>query len=194
MRLFAETNSRMVEGQFLELIHSNDWNTKRDAYMEIITFKTAALMSAACACGALISGASREIVESLNKFGLNLGIAFQLIDDLLDYESSREQFGKPVGKDIKEGKITLPLIYALADMDNKDAKRFSDIFESNSKLEESFFRDLILRVRKSSAVGRIRAEAREYVDKASEMLDVFPESTYKADIIALNDFIAVRQH
>ena len=113
LKRLTETTKQMAEGQALELIHTNDWETTKEAYMDIITAKTAVLISAACACGAIISGAGRGPEASLGDFGLSAGIAFQLMDDLLDYTSSEAVFGKPVGKDLKEGKITLPLIYSV---------------------------------------------------------------------------------
>ena len=102
----------------------------RDKYLEIITSKTGELMSAACASGAMVSGVDKYKIDNLKGYGLNLGIAFQLVDDLLDYISSEEKFGKPVGKDLMEGKITLPLIYAISEMDKKELLRVKKIFHN----------------------------------------------------------------
>ena len=114
-----KTGMRMAEGQVLELLETDNWNLERERYLEIITAKTAELFSSACSCAAIISGANDLLVQNLGQFGLNLGITFQLIDDLLDYTASKEEFGKPVGKDLKEGKITLPLIYTLSELGEK---------------------------------------------------------------------------
>ena len=93
--------ARMAEGQMLELLQAGEWNTSKETYMQIITAKTAILLSTACSCGAIISGAGKEAENSLGEFGLNVGIAFQLIDDLMDYTSSEAKMGKPVGNDLR---------------------------------------------------------------------------------------------
>ena len=191
LKMVIDTGARMIEGQFLELIHTDNWNTSKDEYMEIIASKTAELMSAACACSAVIANAEKAVVENLKNFGLNLGVAFQLVDDLLDYISSEEEFGKPVGKDLREGKITLPLIYTLSNMEREKLQRFEDLFK-NHKANEKDYKDLISIVRKSGAIEEIRSEAKDYVDKASRFLSVFPESLYKEELIALNEYIANR--
>ncbi len=193
IRILGDTVALMTEGQFLELVNSDNWNTTRDEYMEIITRKTAELISICCASGAVISGAEKEFVDNLRHFGINLGISFQMVDDLLDYVSSEEKFGKPVGKDLREGKITLPLIYTLKNMDRNEAQRLKDRFESGS-VEDKDFDDLILRVRESGNIEKIRAEAQEYVSKASEFLNDFPGSVYKNELLELNEYIAKRSY
>ncbi|MFC1867226.1 polyprenyl synthetase family protein [Thermodesulfobacteriota bacterium] len=191
LKMAIDTGARMSEGQFLELIHTGDWNTSKDEYMDIITSKTAELMSTTCACGAIIAGAGKEISYNLSKYGLNLGIAFQLVDDLLDYASSEEELGKPVGKDLREGKITLPLIYTLSGSKNEEINRFENQFKGQDADEEDYMK-LIKFVRKSGAIERIRSEAKEYSGKASEFLDIFPESPVKTDLIDLNEYVSKR--
>jgi octaprenyl-diphosphate synthase len=195
MKIFMATTDmsrRMIEGQFLELIHTDDWNMGKDEYTAIIISKTAELMSTACTCGALIADADEEFKKSLQKFGLNLGIAFQLVDDLLDYEASEKEFGKPVGKDLKEGKTTLPLIYALSKMDKKEVKRLEGLFKSH-RANEKDYAGLIKFVRDSGAIDYIRTEARDYINRAARFLDVFPESGFKNDLLTLNEYIAERR-
>ena len=130
IRLLSDVLKRMVEGQFLELEHTHNWEITKAEYMEIIKAKTAALMGAACSSGAMVAGADEKTVQHLGDFGSNLGIAFQLVDDLLDYTSSEEVFGKPVGKDLKEGKITLPLVYFLSELEKGEVERLSELFKS----------------------------------------------------------------
>lgn len=191
MSMMIDTAARMTEGQFLELMHTNDLNTTKEDYMEIIVSKTAELTAASCAGAAMIAGAGNEETEYLRKFGLNFGIHFQLTDDLLDYTLSEEQFGKPVGKDIREGKITLPLIYALLKMDKKDQHRLKKIFKDH-KADEKDYEDLIRVVRDSENIKKIRGEAITFMEKAFASLKKFPESPYKEDLIALNKYIAER--
>lgn len=195
MELFkvaTDISRRMIEGQFLELINTDNWNISKSDYMEIIASKTAELMSAACSCGAIISGTKKENRENLRKFGLNLGMAFQLVDDLLDYSSSEDKFGKPVCKDLKEGKTTLPLIYAILLMEKQEAKRLEELFQSH-RADEKDFMYVVEFVRGSGVLEKIRAEAKTYVDRASDFLDIFPDSSYKKDLIFLNEYMAERQ-
>ncbi|HJX34768.1 MAG TPA: polyprenyl synthetase family protein [Desulfatiglandales bacterium] len=191
MSMMIDTAARMTEGQFLELMHADNLNTSKEEYMEIIVSKTAELTAASCAGAAMIAGAGNEETEDLRKFGLNFGIHFQLVDDLLDYTLSEEQFGKPVGKDLREGKVTLPLIYALSKMDKKDLRRFRKIFRDH-KAGEKDYEDLIMMVRDSENIKKIRGEAMTFMEKAFASLKKFPESPYKEDLIALNRCIAER--
>jgi octaprenyl-diphosphate synthase len=191
MKLLTDTTTTMAEGQVLELVHMHNWNITKDEYMQIITSKTAVLISAACACGAIISGAEKQAADHLAQFGLYLGIAFQLIDDLLDYTSSEEEFGKPVGKDLKEGKITLPLIYTLSSLEKDQIEQFKDLF-NNHKADEEDYGELIRLVRNNGIIDRIRSEAKVYVDKAAGFLDFFPKSSVRENLNDLNAFIIKR--
>ncbi len=180
----SATTIRMAEGQMLELAHTNDWDLTCETYMEIITAKTAVLMSAACACGALKAGANDRETESLSRFGMNLGVAFQMIDDLLDYTVSEEVFGKPVGKDVREGKVTLPLIRTLAGL-GPGAEEIKARFGSGKAPEEDYDR-LILRVREAPCLEGIRVEARGYMERAAQALEALAGSSARDDLLALN--------
>ena len=150
-------------------------------------------MSAACSCGAIIAGAEKEIVEHLRQFGLNLGIAFQLMDDLLDYTSSKEEFGKPVGKDLREGKITLPLIYTLSNLEKGEIQGLENLFKNHNAREKDY-QKIIAMVRNNGAIDRIRSEAKDYVDKAAGFLDFFPGSSFKEDLMGLNAYMVQRRY
>ncbi|MCK4784581.1 MAG: polyprenyl synthetase family protein, partial [Desulfobacteraceae bacterium] len=127
------------------------------------------------------------------RFGLNMGIAFQLMDDLLDYTSSKEVFGKPVGKDLKEGKITLPLIYTLLSLEESERKRLESLFKSQRAAEEDY-RNLIEIVRSNGALDQIRDEAQTYVNKAAGYLSSFPDSPAKESLLELNQYIIERKY
>ncbi len=184
--------TRMAEGQMLELTHTNNWSLTREEYMEIITSKTAVLISVACACGAVIAGAKERETESLGRFGLNLGIAFQMIDDLLDYTSTREVFGKPVGKDLREGKVTLPLINTLGGMEREEAAGLEERFKAG-KAEDEDYQSLIRRVREDPSLDEIRAEARAYVERAAACLESLPDVQAKKHLLALNQRLLTRR-
>ena len=179
--------TRMVEGQLLELEHTHDWRLGKEDYIEIIIAKTAALMSAACACGAIVAGSEKQVVECLTQFGLNLGIAFQLMDDLLDYTSSEEVFGKPVGKDLREGKITLPLIYLLSHTEKAEIERLEDLFKNGKATDEDYHR-LIGSVRSERVIEKIRREAETYVERGAAFLDPFPKSPLRENLLGLSAY------
>ncbi len=191
LRVLSEATAQMVEGQFTELVHTHDWHLGKEEYLKIITSKTGALISATCASGAVVAAADHETVERLRKFGLNLGIAFQLIDDVLDYTGSEDVVGKPVGKDLREGKITLPLIYALSDLEKAEREGFAERFKTHQAGEEDYTA-LIERVRDNGVVDSIRMEAGSYVDRAISFLHAFPGSPPKNDLLALSRFICER--
>jgi octaprenyl-diphosphate synthase len=150
-------------------------------------------MSAACACGAIVSGADKDEELCLGQFGLNMGIAFQLMDDLLDYTSSEDVFGKPVGKDLKEGKITLPLIYTLPKIDASERNRLINLFK-NHQANEKDYQELIGLVRGKGALDQIKDEARSYVDKAAGCLSRFRDLPAKSGLLELNRFIVERKY
>ncbi len=112
VQALSECTTIMAEGQVLELIHTDDVELSHEGYLEVIKAKTAVLIAAACQMGAIYAGADDAAVEALYEYGLNLGLAFQMVDDALDYVGTAHEFGKPVGHDLAEGKITLPFLHA----------------------------------------------------------------------------------
>ena len=193
LKVLVDTITRMAEGQILELIHMHTWETSLETYMEIITAKTAVLISAACAAGAILAGAEEKRRAHLERFGLNMGIAFQLIDDLLDYTSSAEVFGKPVGKDLREGKVTLPLIYTIPRIREKERDRLRALFMQHQPGEDDY-NYVIELVRSNGALERIRDEAESYVDEAEKNLQIFPDSSAKSDLLQLNRSLMKRTY
>jgi octaprenyl-diphosphate synthase len=191
IRSLSEALKKMVEGQFLEMSHTQDWGVTQENYLEIITAKTAVLMSAACSFGALLAE-EPEMAEHLGEFGLNLGIAFQLMDDILDYTSSEEEFGKPVGKDLREGKITLPLIYFLAECSKAEADKLQDLFKNREANDEDYKR-LIAMVRAGEAVQKVHTKTKAYVERAVSFLDPLPENPAKRDLLGLAGYILTRR-
>ncbi len=193
IQMLSDVMKRMVEGQFLELGHTHNWKITKVEYMEIITAKTAALMGAACSAGAMVAGADEKTVEHLGEFGSNLGIAFQLMDDLLDYTSSEEVFGKPVGKDLKEGKITLPLVYFVSELGRGEVERLAELFKTQEASDQDY-EEVIRRVRGDRAIDRVRSEASEHVARAENLLRFFPASQVKQGLMELGAYILTRRH
>lgn len=193
LRVLAETATMMSEGQILEYVNTHNWNMTRKKYLEIITSKTAALISTACSCGAIVAGASQAVIQSLKDFGLNMGIAFQIIDDIFDYTSTVERTGKSIGNDLREGKITLPLIYALTSLVKEERERLEYLFK-NGKASEMDYVKIAELVRNNGAIDRCRSDAQEHADLAERCLSLFPDSSEKESFLKLNQFIVNRNH
>ena len=135
--MVSQATTRMAEGEVMQLVRMGDPDITEEDYYFVVTNKTAVLISAACQIGAILGGASPEREKALAEFGLNLGIAFQLMDDLLDYVAAEEMFGKTIGKDLSEGKITLPLIRVLQLCRPQEKARISEIIQNpNRSVEE----------------------------------------------------------
>jgi octaprenyl-diphosphate synthase len=191
LEIINDAAARMAEGQVKELVFTGNWDTSEEEYLDIITSKTADLISAACVSGAVMAVAGDRECENLKNFGLNMGIAFQMVDDLLDYSSSEKDFGKPVGKDVREGKITLPLIYAISGMNKDEADRFKKIFINGSS-DDNDYEELIAFVRESGSIEKTREKAEKYVEKAAGYLKKLPETSYRDDLIDLNQYMTGR--
>lgn len=187
LKRVIETTTQMMEGQVLDLVHTDDWNTDRGQYMEVITSRMAILFSAACACGAIISESQGEAERSLEKFGLNVGIAFRLKEDLLDFTSPEDGIRKTVGKSLKEGRVTLPLIYTLSKLEDSAKERIVNFFKNHQATEQDY-RNLIWLVTSNGVLDQIQCEAKSYLAKAISSLSTFPDSTAKRDLLEFTQY------
>jgi octaprenyl-diphosphate synthase len=157
-----------------------------------VNCKTAVLISAACQAGAILGKVSAEMENALSDFGMDLGIAFQLMDDVLDYAADQEEFGKSIGHDIEEGKITLPLIHALNHSTDAEKSRIGDIVSAETVEDEdfAFAFDLVHRHR---GIEYTVSRACEYVERAKASLKPFPQSKIKSALFELSDYVVTRQ-
>ncbi len=193
LRVIADTAIRMTEGQMLELVNTHNWNITRREYMGIITSKTADLLSAACASGGIVAGANEADIQSLKNFGLNMGIAFQIVDDVFDYTSTVEKSGKPTGNDLREGKITLPLIYTIAYLEEEERDRMEDMFKNGKASEKDYLR-IIEFVQDNGAINKCRKDAQDYASRAETYLSLFPDSPIKESLLNLNQYLVNRSY
>ena len=193
LRVLSEACTQLAEGEIQELMKTSDLTLSEEGYIAIVTRKTAALISAACQIGAILGGVDPEKELSMADFGLNLGIAFQLVDDTLDYVSDEKEFGKAIGIDLKEGKVTLPLIQTLQACTPTDRTRLEDIFFSDSISREDFLvvADVI---QKYHGVQYAVERAKEFVKKAKTCLTGFETSEAKRAILALADYVVERRN
>jgi octaprenyl-diphosphate synthase len=169
----AETTNSIAEGEVLQLTRVGDASTSEAQYLDVITRKTAILFAAACYGAATLSGEEEKTRNILREFGLNLGIAFQMIDDVLDYDGNAATMGKNVGDDLMEGKVTLPLIHTLlhGNATEQTAVRRAITEKSSSQLEQ-----ITAAVRRCGALDYTRARAKHYHDMALEKLMLLPTS------------------
>ncbi len=192
LEVLTSTTTQMAEGEVLQLVHSDDLETDEDSYMEVITRKTAVLMSAACQIGAIFAGADRDQEEALRRYGHHLGIAFQLVDDTLDYTGTTKELGKPVGNDIQEGKATLPLIFAMAHGDAEDRSTIRRIFSSDEIRPEDFTRIREI-VDRTGGIRYTQRLAIDHVNRAKTALDAFADQPTKDILGNIADYVLLRR-
>lgn len=188
----SEAIMRTATGEIAEIAHIRNPELNQEQYLEIITGKTAYLIQSACACGAILAKETDEIVKAAADFGLNLGIAFQLVDDALDYSSSAETAGKPVGADLDEGKLTLPMLLFLKTMNQEEQSDFARRFREND-FSSGYLAGLIARVRSSGQDLKTREMAETYLNKAGRALALFPDSPEKDLLGQALDYVLTRQ-
>ena len=192
LRILSETTTFMAEGEILQLINSDNLEITEEEYIEVIKRKTAILISAACQIGAILGQATEEQEEAMRLFGLNLGIAFQLRDDFLDYTGSEEEFGKPVGKDLQEGKITLPLIRALQSSNDGDRQNLVDLIISERNYDQ-LFGEVKKIIQDHQGLDYTDKLANHYISEAKSALSIFPESPTRQALLEIAEYVITRR-
>jgi len=191
MEILSTTTTAIAEGEVLQLLNCNNPDTTEEKYLEVIARKTAILFSAATRLAAVISNADDKVEEALALYGQQLGVAFQLIDDALDYKSTTEELGKNLGDDLAEGKPTLPLIYAISHGTKEQAKVVVDAIKQGSREAFNEVYDIVI---STNAIEYTEKCADEAAQKAIAALDCLPESESKNALIALAKFSVQRDH
>jgi octaprenyl-diphosphate synthase len=192
--IISNVVKRMSESELLQI--QSQRSTKIDVdekiYFKIISDKTASLLSASCEIGAMSSTNDKNKIDNLRDYGEYLGISFQIQDDLLDYLGEQDVFGKSIGMDIREKKITLPLIYALNNSDTKDRNIILKYLEND--LQDDEIKHIISFVNDSDGIEYTKSKADEFVIKAKKCLEVFPNSETKTSLLELVDFVVQRNY
>lgn len=191
LKVLAHTTTLMAEGEILQLLHARNLDLTEDQYFEVTIRKTAALMSAACQIGAILGGVSDAQEQAMTQFGLNLGITFQVVDDILDFTGDERRLGKPVINDLKEGRITLPIIHALAHAAEADRRRLKDLAQEVTPENAP---EILALLEKNGSLDYAREQARRYTLKAQENLEIFPESVEKGYFRAITAELLRRTH
>ena len=190
--VITNTVKRMAEGELLQIQKTRRLNIDEETYFKIISDKTASLLETCCEIGAMSASDNSEYHNAMKQFGESIGIAFQIRDDILDYEGKTKLIGKPVGGDIKEKKITLPLIYSLNQVSNGEASNIRKLIKNVNGKES--VNDIIEFVRKNDGINYALDKAHSYSEKAKEALKVFPDSPSKIALEALVDFVIDRKN
>lgn len=192
--LFSDTVATVCEGTILEIMTAGRIDLTLETYFEKISHKTACLIAACCKGGAIVSQASDEEITLLNEYGQNLGIAFQIIDDVLDYTQDQSTIGKPAGNDLRQGMVTLPLIYALQEQPhNGRYQQVHGLINGSSHKDEDIL-SVVKWVTQSQGIEQAMADAQAYGNKARAALYHFPPSPGRDVLDELIDFVVSRQH
>lgn len=189
--ILANASATIAEGEVLQLTAANNLATDEEIYLQIVRGKTAALFAAATEVGGVIAGAPQAHVDALRDYGDALGVCFQIVDDLLDYDGAAEAMGKNVGDDFREGKLTLPVIKAVARADADERAFWSRTMEKRKIGDGDLERALTL-LAKYDTIAATRAEAQLWAEKARDALAVLPDSELRGVLGDLLDYVISR--
>jgi len=190
--LLARGIMATADGEIRELAHTKNPTADRGAYMDIIIGKTAKLIETACRCGAALTSRDRALEELAGTYGLNLGIAFQLVDDALDYTVSEDEMGKPAGGDLREGKMTLPLILHLEGLAPEKADGILAALKEN-RLTAEQAEGIVLDVREKGLAEKTREAAAGYVAAAVKELEALPASPEREVLAQAAEYVLTRR-
>lgn len=191
MRILADTTNQIAEGEVLQLLHVRNPDTDEAAYLRVIERKTAVLFAAATRLGALLAGADAATCDALHDYGVNLGYAFQIADDVLDYSADEADLGKHIGDDLAEGKATLPLIHAIKHADAATASTLRHAIEHG---DSQALPDVIAAIRATGGLDYSRERADAYAQAAEAALVDLPDNDYLAALRGLAHYAINREY
>ncbi len=191
LKIFSDTTTQLAEGEILQLLNTCDLEVDEPRYLQVVRDKTAILIAAACQVGGVLAGVDQEQELALREFGLEIGTAFQLMDDALDYVADEADFGKERGHDLYEGKMTLPLIHAYANSTDEERVEVARIVEAEelSEVDLDYICHLIER---NDGLAYTRKRAEERIEAAKELLKIFPDNEARRALFALADYVVAR--
>ena len=191
LKLLSSTSSKIAQGEVLQLQHQGEVDILEETYLKIISSKTAELFAASTKVGAILSGMKTKDKEALEFYGRNLGLTFQIADDTLDYNSELKLFGKKIGQDFYEGKITLPIILLFQKAEDKEKEKLKDIFQKDIRDEDDLNYSLDL-IKKYDIIKACYQKAQHYINLASNSLSVFKDCEEKNILENLTSFSLTR--
>ncbi len=187
LKLLSSTSAEISQGEVLQLQHENEIDMLEETYLKIISAKTASLFAAATRVGSILANKETKIKDALEFYGKNLGLTFQIADDTLDYNSELKLFGKEVGSDFYEGKITLPIILLYQKSKNDEKKELKKIFDKKERSEEEF-KKVLLMIKKYNIVFECYKKAEHFISLASNSLSIFDDTKEKNILQNLTSF------
>ncbi len=193
LKLLSSTSAEISQGEVLQLQHKNEIDILEETYLKIISWKTASLFSAATKVGAILSGKDQKIKDALSSYGKNLGLTFQIADDTLDYNSDLKLFGKKIGNDFYEGKITLPIILLYQKINLEERKTLKNIFDKNSRNQGDLLIVINL-IKKYNIINDCYNKANYFINIASNALNIFEDSKEKEILKNLTYFSLERKY
>ncbi len=193
IQILTSISARMVEGELTEYYLSGNLGLAEKDYLDIINKKTASLFSASCRIGGILGKASKKEENYLAEYGANLGMSFQIIDDLLDFTGDEKTLGKPILCDLSEGRITLPLIYTLNNDGKENKKRVIELLKQKNQDKESL-EEILKIVKSNGALDYTHKKAEEFSHKSREIISQFPKSTNREALSLLSEFILKRRN
>ncbi len=191
LRILSDASATIAEGEVLQLVTQNDLSTREERYLEVIHGKTAALFAAACQVGGVVAGVPEAQEAALAAYGGALGMAFQLVDDALDYAADQRELGKTVGDDFREGKITLPVLAAYHAGSEEDRAFWRRTIEASEQGEDDLERALTLMAR-TGAIEATLARAAVYADRAKDALGSFTAAGVRTSLMDVADYTVSR--
>lgn len=191
VKILTDVSAEMIDGELFEYYMSGNLDIKEHEYLDILNKKTASLFAASCQIAGILGGASKEALNRLISSGRNLGMSFQLIDDLLDFSGDASVLGKPVLTDLSEKRITLPLIYTLKMGGTENRNRIATILKENT-LSDSSTQEILNMVKSNGALEYTYKKAEEFALKSKELINVFPPSIYRDTLAMVSDFVLNR--
>jgi octaprenyl-diphosphate synthase len=191
LKLLSSTSSKIAQGEVLQLQHNREVDMLEETYLKIISAKTAELFAAATKVGAILSDVKTKEKEALEFYGRNLGLTFQIADDTLDYNSDLKLFGKKIGQDFYEGKITLPIILLLQKTENNEKEKIKNIFLKDER-DENELNYIMSLIKKYDVINSCYQKAQHYIDIASNSLSIFKDCEEKKILKNLTSFSLAR--
>jgi len=193
LRILSNASAVIAEGEVQQLMTANDTRTTVEAYLQVIGAKTAALFSAACEVGAVVAERPREEQKALETYGHALGMAFQLVDDVLDYAAQQDSLGKAIGDDFRDGKLTLPVVLAIARADDTERSFWQRCLEDMEQTPEDL-KEAVRLLHRHDTLNAAMAVATDYCEQAVSALGVFPESQTRTAMLEAARFTVDRRH
>ena len=191
LRVLSDATTVIAEGEVMQLLCTGELDLTEEQYINVVRSKTAILMSAACEAGAYLGAAPHRQQQALADFGMELGIAFQLMDDLLDYVATEEEFGKSIGHDLEEGKITLPLIHTLRHCNDSERAVIAAVVEQD-EMSLDDFRVVSGLVKQYGGIAFTVEAANRHIERCKSHLDQFEPSPVREALLSLSEYVVTR--